>query len=135
KENNALEIDIPIRYFLKKRDGARVYHKTKVLSGVGIEHLSLGNIENPAKAGWDSLDYQVEGTAAYNAHGSWVISFARVRDSWVQQVRTFRHEKNVNGSHLLSNGILLNETRGVTISHCSFQRPQYGGAGGNGYMY
>src|SRR5690606_19868594 len=94
-----------------------------------------GNVENPAKEGWDSLDYQKEGTAAYNAHGSWLIKFSKVRDSWVQHVRTFRDEKNVNGSHLLSNGILLSETRGVTISHCVFQKPQYGGAGGNGYMY
>jgi hypothetical protein len=50
-------------------------------------------------------------------------------------VASFAPEGNTSTAHLLSNGIVVTDSRSVTIENCHFQRPQYGGGGGNGYMY
>lgn len=58
----------------------------------------------------------------------------RVRNSWLRQVYSFRPTQNGLNAHMLSNGLIISYSRGVTVEECRFQRPQYGGGGGNGYM-
>lgn len=132
--SNIIYIDIPVRYAMKTRDNARIYLAQPMLSEVGIEYLSIGNNQNN-KDGWGESDYTVSGTGAYETHAAYMISFSRVRNSWIRGVETFQPSGNSSTAHLLSNGILLTDSRSVTIDSCHFQRPQYGGAGGNGYMY
>lgn len=155
-ENRVLTIDIPTRYWLKTRDKPEVYPKSGMLEEVGLESLSIGNIQHPGKDGWKNLDFAAptgdytrrlaEGRnlpadfaatkkSAYDVHSSYAVALVNVVNSWVREVHSFRPEENSTGCHLLSNGIRLKEARCVTVEKCDFQHPQYGGGGGNGYMY
>lgn len=130
-----LTIDIPTRYALRTRDNARVYRKNNLIREIGLEHFSLGNVQNPRTNGWGESDYLNSGTGAYEVFGHDAIRFTRVRDSWIRGVETFRPAGNTSTCHILNNGIRLIECHAVIIAGCHFQRPQYGGAGGSGYMY
>ena len=129
-----LIIDSPTRYPLKTRDGAMVHHAKKHLTETGIENLSIANRENP-KPGWDEESYTAEGTGAWDVHFCHLIRFDFCQDSWVKNVYTYKPEVNLGDFHLLSNGILLDQCRNITIDSCDFQKPQYEGGGGNGYLF
>jgi hypothetical protein len=132
--NNLLILDAPTRYFLKTRDNARVYHAGKHITECGIEHLSIGNLENP-KPGWDEESYTSAGTGAYDVHFSHVILFNYSQNCWVKNLSTYKPDDNTQDVHILSNGIQLNQSRFITVDSCFFQKPQYEGGGGNGYMF
>jgi len=133
-DNNLLFIDSPTRYFLKTRDHARVYHAGPHLQESGIETLSIGNKQSP-KAGWEEESYTDQGTGAYYAHASHAIRVTNSMNCWIKKVQSYHPEENPDDYHLLSNGILLNQCRNSTVDSCYFQKPQYEGGGGNGYMY
>ena len=133
-QNNLLFIDAPTRYFLKTRDNAKVSHAGKHIRECGIEDLSIGNTENP-KSGWDEESYSTSGTGAYDVHFSQAISMNYVEDSWIKNVNTYKPEVNTLDFHILSNCLILRSCRQVTVDSCFFQKPQYEGGGGNGYMY
>lgn len=156
EEKQLLTIDIPTRYTLDPRDNARVSKKEGFLREVGIEQLSIGNIEHPGKDGWGSLDFAAPdgdytrrlaeannlpenfaavSKSAFDVHGSYAVIFRYVVDGWIREVNSFRPQENTTGAHLLSNGIVLRHCRNVTIQNCHLQLPQYGGGGGNGYMF
>lgn len=133
-----LTIDVPIRYYLKTRDNARVHRAVPHVEEVGLEDFSIGNREHPtasSRTGWGEEDYNTAGNGAYDAHASFAIAFLRVRNAWISGVASYRPPGNTVNTHLLSNGILLQNCRGVTVRNCDFQRPLFGGGGGNGYMY
>lgn len=132
--NNLLIIDAPTRYYLKTRDQARVYLAHPHLSECGIENLSLGNAEN-LDTGWGDNDYLLPGTGAYEVHASHAIHMRCVQNGWIRNVNSFRPSGNSDTVQLLSNGILLEQCRYITVDSCFFQKPQYKGDGGNGYMY
>ncbi len=132
--SKTLTIDVPTRYYLKTRDNARVYKVAPHLQEVGVERMSIGMRENP-NSGWGDNDYGVEGTGAYEVHGSHVINFYHVSNCWIRNVHTYRPPVNTGNYHTLSNIILIQMTRGVTIRDCVVERPQYEGGGGNGYGY
>lgn len=129
-----LEIDVPTRYAMLVRDTAMVYLAPAMIEETGVERLSMGNVQDTATTGWGENDYGTAGTGAYDAHDSWLVRFDRVRNGWIRGLETFQPAGNTTTAHLLSNGIQLNQTRGVTVDSCHLQRPQYGGGGGNGYM-
>lgn len=135
EENKEVGIDVPVRYYLKTRDNARMHHAPSFLEEVGLEDFSIGNIENPIEEGWLEADYTDPATGSYQVHNSYAIALVNVWNGWVRRVNTFRPEENSTSTHLLANGILCNWTRSITISDCDFQWPQFGGGGGNGYMY
>lgn len=132
--NNLLYIDSPTRYFMKTRDNARVYHAKHHLAECGVENMSIGNLENP-KSGWDEETYQTSGTGAYEVHFSHVIELRNCENSWVKNVHTFKPSQNETDVHVLSNCLILNQCRNITVNSCFFEKPQYEGGGGNGYMY
>ncbi|MEN8228491.1 MAG: T9SS type A sorting domain-containing protein [Bacteroidota bacterium] len=132
--SNLLILDTPTRYSLKTRDIARVYDARDHLVECGIENLSVGNRENP-KSGWDEESWEISGTGAFDAHFSHAIVFEYSEDCWIRNVRTYRPGENIRDIHLLSNCLLLNMCRHITVDSCDFQKPQYEGGGGNGYMY
>lgn len=137
-QNLTLTVDVPIRYYLKTRDQARVHLTHPHLEEVGLEHLSVGNLEHPKTKegeGWGALDFAKEGTPAYEVHASAAITFQHVRNGWIREVGTFVPTENTTEARILSNGIVLSECRGITVENCDFQRALYGGGGGNGYMY
>lgn len=132
---NSLTLDTPTRYYLKTRDNARVIRLAAgPVTEVGLEDFSIGNVQNPG-TGWREEDYNYPTNAAYYVHNSFLVKMLRARDSWMRRVETFQPAGNTTTCHLLSNGVLLQESSRLTLSECHFQRPQYGGGGGNGYMY
>ncbi|MCB9497699.1 MAG: hypothetical protein H6686_12505 [Fibrobacteria bacterium] len=130
-----ITLDAPVRYSLLRRDSAMVHASPSMLEEVGLEDFSLGNSQIATTSGWGENDYSVAGSAGYDAHASYAINFHGVRDGWIRNVRSFQPEGNTSGAHLLSNGILLNQTRGVLVDSCEIGHLQYGGGGGNGYAY
>ncbi|MEX0988518.1 MAG: glycosyl hydrolase, partial [Bacteroidales bacterium] len=132
--NGYLIVDIPTRYYLKTRDNARVYHAGDHIKECGIEDLSFGNLDN-SKSGWAEEDYNTIGTGAYDVHASHVMQFKYATDCWVKNVHTYKPEENTNDIHVLSNCLVMNMCRNITVDSCDFQKPQYEGGGGNGYMF
>jgi hypothetical protein len=133
-DRKLLILDAPTRYPLKTRDLARVYKAKTHLQECGLEDFSVGMRENP-KSGWGDEDYAVSGTGAYEAHFAQTLKFEYVENSWVKNVHSYKPPVNSLDVHLLSNCLLLNMCRHITVDSCDFQKPQYEGGGGNGYMY
>ena len=129
-----IETDIPARYYHLMRDNARVEKYQNRIRECGVEGLSVGNLQHPGK-GWQSEDYLVSGTGAYDVHASWVINFNRARNCWARDVHSYQPEGNSFTCHVLSNGILIQGSSNITLRNCSMKRPEYGGSGGNGYMF
>lgn len=129
-----IETDIPARYDHRVRDKARVEKYNGGIQECGIEDLSIGNVQHPGR-GWQSDDYLTEGSGAYDVHESWVIQFNRARNCWVRNVQSYQQEANTFTCHILSNGILVAVSSNITLKNCSMKRPEYGGKGGNGYMF
>jgi hypothetical protein len=132
--NNTLTVDAPTRYYLKLRDGAKVSKVTPVLSEVGLEDFSIGNRQS-ALSGFGNLDFNVAGTGAYEVHGSHLIGIYNAINCWARNIHTYKPSVNPGDFHLGSNGIRMERSRFVTIESCTFEKTQYKGEGGNGYMF
>ncbi len=104
------------------------------MTEVGIEDLSIGNVEHPG-TGWAENDWSNPAKGAYDVHGSWLVVLRNVRHGWIRRVHSFEADGNTLGTHMLSNGILVQDSRHVTVRDCDMQKVQYGGGGGNGYTY
>ncbi len=128
-------IDIPTRYALKTRDNARLVRATHSgIENIGLEDFSIGMLQRGGTA-WGEESYNAETHTAWHTHGCFAIYLQRVRDSWVRGVESYQSAGNSTTAHILSNGVGLDNACRVTLADCHFQRPQYGGGGGNGYMY
>jgi hypothetical protein len=132
---STVTLDAPIRHPLKLRDRARLSRLSEgPITGVGLEDFSIGSLQN-AGTEWGQGAYRTEGTPAREVHSSRLIELVRARDCWVRRVHSFQAPENTSTAHMLSNGITVLVSSHVTIEDCVFQRPQYGGGGGNGYMF
>lgn len=135
-------VDSPTHYTLKTRDRARVY-RIDPISEVGLESFAIGMVENTAT--WSRPESSSDNdhgaadtsTTGYQVHNSRAIHLENVRDAWIHDVDSFKPLANVHThAHVLSNAIWLEQSAfRVTITNCNFRRPQYRGAGGNGYMF
>ena len=136
KKKKILRIDAPTRYFMKKRDNARVCKLGKQLEECGIENLSIGNIQHSSNEDWNIGDaYTKEGTGAYDVHGSHLINFSNALNCWAYRIHTYRPKENKDDIHTLSNCMKASRSRFITMKNCNLQRSQYEGGGGNGYMF
>ncbi|GAB6927886.1 hypothetical protein JCM10914A_18690 [Paenibacillus sp. JCM 10914] len=131
---NTLIVDIPIRYTLKTRDNARVYKIGQAITEAGIENLSIGMRQHTG-SGWGDTDFNRSGTGAYDVHASKAVTFSHARNSWMDNVNSYRPSSNGSDIHLLSHGVVINQSRSITIQNSHLQKPQYRGEGGNGYLY
>ncbi len=129
-----VETDIPARYYYLKRDHARIEKYNSRIQECGVEGLSVANVQHPG-TGWQPGDYLIEGTGGNEVHASWVIDFSRARNCWARDVHSYQPEGNTFTCHILSNGIQVGISSNITLRNCSMKRPQYGGGGGNGYMF
>ncbi|MCX6180647.1 MAG: glycosyl hydrolase family 28-related protein [Bacteroidetes bacterium] len=131
-----ITIDVPLRYALKTRDAACVFKLSGMISEVGLLDFSIANIQNPATTGFGEEDYTTSGTAAYNSHSSYVISMSTVVNGWMKNISTYQPSTNTSSkSQMLSNGILVQNSKNVTVDNCTMRYAQYGGGGGNGYAF
>ena len=131
---NSITVDIPVRYYLKTRDNARLYKVNKPITECGIESLSIGNLQNN-KTGWGDDDYAVPGTGAFEVHNSHAIKMTNAENCWMKNVATFKPAANTLDIHVLSHSFRMVQCRLITVEACDFMKPQYEGEGGNGYMY
>ncbi len=128
-------IDIPTRYALKTRDNARLVRATHSgIDNIGLEDFSIGMLQRGGTA-WGEESYNTTTHTAWHTHGCFAINLQRVRDSWLSGVESYQPAGNSTTAHILSNGVGLDNSCRITLADCHFQRPQYGGGGGNGYMY
>lgn len=136
---NSIQIDIPTRYYLKTRDQARVFKLTvDPITEVGLSGFSIGQRQNEAVAtsGYRFNDYNNPDKPAYHIHGAHLISFNMVVDGWLTNVQSYRPAVNTNDLHMPSNGIVLSQSRNVTVDNVKMSRPQITNTGGgNGYAY
>ncbi|TLD69619.1 hypothetical protein FEM03_16815 [Phragmitibacter flavus] len=133
--NHIVTIDIPTRYSLTTRDNARLLLAAHSgLNEIGLENFSIGMLERTG-TGWAEEDYNSETNASWHTHSSFAITFQRTRDSWMTNVHSYRPEQNTTQTHILSNGVHLTDSCRITLADCHFQNAQYGGGGGNGYLY
>ncbi len=121
-----LEIDVPLRYAVKLRDNATVRREKGYLVGAGVESLGLANAVS-----WDD---------AWSVDRTHVLEFAHVVDGYVRDVQSFASPNAPvsgagAGAHLLSGGILVMESKRVTIEHTEMAEAQNRGGGGNGYLF
>lgn len=131
---NSITVDIPVRYYLKTRDNARLYKVNKPITECGIESLSIGNLQNN-KTGWGDDDFAVPGTGAFEVHNSHAIKMTNAENCWMKNVSTFKPVANTLDIHVLSHSFRMVQCRLITVEACDFMKPQYEGEGGNGYMY
>ncbi|GAB1414597.1 hypothetical protein MASR2M117_00030 [Paludibacter sp.] len=133
--NKTIEIDVPTRYYLKKRDNARVYIARPQISECGVENLSIGNVQHPNPDGWTEPDWNIQGKGHYDVHRSHLLEFINATDCWVRNVHTYKPQENKDNIHVLSNCLVLTQCRFITVQDCDFRNTQGKGGGGNGYLY
>ena len=134
--HNRLIIDAPTRYPLKVRDSARVLRLQTVVREIGLENFSIGMRQN-LTPGLGDEDYDTPDTGAYEMHSAAAILVsARVVDSWVWRVSSYRPTLNADNVHVLSRGIVLQAgSARTTVEANTMGFPQYRGGGGNGYLF
>jgi hypothetical protein len=118
--------DVPLRYVALVRDQASLRRQSGYLREVGIEALSLSNA-----VGWD---------AAWDEMQVHVLGFFGVKDAWVRDVATFvspiaPEEGKGAGAHLQSGGLIVAESKRVTVADTHLGYSQNRGPGGCGYLF
>lgn len=118
-EGDELRVDVPLRYPAKLRDQPEVRRDDGYLGEVGLRDLALST--------------RVDETAAWSAHRHHAVEFRRVMDAFVQRVATFDPVDD-GGAHLQSGGLLVADSRRVTIADSELCCAQNIGSGGDGYL-
>jgi Secretion system C-terminal sorting domain len=133
--NKTITIDLPVRYALKTRDAACIYKISGMISEVGLQDFSIANVQHPGTTGWAEEDYTTSTNSSFDCANSFVIKYSTVVNSWIKNIETYQPVSNTTKTHMLSNGIFVQFSKGVTIDNCKMSYAQFGGGGGNGYAY
>lgn len=134
-EEGTVTIDVPLRYELRKEDGARVLKLGgHMITEVGLEDFSIGMRQRPGEMIGEH-DVSKKEMPAYEVHQSHAIIFNEAENCWIRRVNSYAPEGNSGNVHVLSNGLKLERSRLVTVEKCDWRHSQYKGGGGNGYLY
>lgn len=119
-------LDVPLRYPAKIRDQASVRRQKGLLRECGVESLGLSNA-----ASWDD---------AWTVDQVHVLELYRTQDCWVRDVVSFASPLTPAagpgaGAHLQSSGILISESKRVTVADVKLGRAENRGGNGNGYLF
>lgn len=117
---NRVRLDVPLRYRARVRDGAALQKESGYLTEVGLEHLAVSNAVS-----WGTAWAENKATA---------VSFKAVRDAWVNDVHSVA-EPTEAPYHLRSYGVLVENSKRVSVLDSSMENPQNRGEGGNGYLF
>ncbi len=119
---HTVTLDVPLRYPVKRRDQAALQKESGYLSGCGVEQLSLSNA--------------VKWTAAWAENQVHVLALQGVKDGWVRGVSSApAPDAEPPGSHLQSSGLLIKDSKRITVTGCTLQNAQNRGDNGNGYLF
>ncbi len=133
-ESSTVLLDLPIPTAVY-RGNPLLFRLQPPVQEVGLENFSLANCEQTIPQGWGDKDADQPGSGAARVNRARAIQFLGVAHAWVRGVASFRPTDNTHGSHLASNGIELRDSRSVTLQEVRLSHPQYGGEGGNGYLF
>jgi hypothetical protein len=116
--DGAVELDVPLRYPLKLRDQASVRRVEGIVREVGLESLGFTNA--------------IAAGSAYAMDQVHVVTFTGVSDSWVRDVASFSLD---GGAHVQSGGVMIHQSKNVTVERVELGLAQHRGSGGNGYLF
>jgi hypothetical protein len=116
-----VEIDVPIRYAMLTRDSADVRRESGLITECGIARLSLSSAVD-----WDS---------AWSNDRSHVLGFDNAQDCWVSDLASWEGLVGDDAHHLQSGGILIDDSRRITVTSTTMEHAQNRGGGGNGYLF
>lgn len=115
-------VDVPLRYPAKLRDQPALRRETGYLTGVGVESLSIADSVAWADA-WKSL----------RAHA---IGFTAVKDGWIRDVQSFvPPTPGAAQYHLQNGGLIIKDSKRVTVDKVQLENAQNRGDGGCGYLF
>jgi hypothetical protein len=122
-EGCRVTLDVPLRYPALIRDAASLRIETGYLREVGVEDLSISTVGE-----WD---------AAWQSDRTHALSLIGVADGWIRRVHSFEspNSSDERERHVMSGGILLRDTKRVTVADSIMARAQNRGGGGNGYLF
>lgn len=131
-----IAVDLPVRFALLLRDGAFVRRVHPPMENTGIESLAIANLEIPLETGgWGDSENEIPGSGGYLGNQAAAVQFKGVANGWIRDVASFSPPENQGASHITSFGVRLRDSRSITLERVRFSHPQYGGKGGNGYMF
>lgn len=119
-------IDVPLRYPVKTRDKSSVRRMKGYLREVGVERLSISNAT--------SFD------AAWGQNQVHAIELSGVDNAWLREVHSFSSplapaSGDGAGAHLQSGGIVIKNSKRVTVAESRMGYAMNRGGGGNGYLF
>jgi len=112
-------LDVTLPYPLTTRDGARIERVDGYLDEVGLVGVGVSNA--------------VDWVTAWSLTQVHAVAFEGVRDAYISDLATFETPTQP-GYHLQSSGILVRNSRRVTLADSRLENPQNRGEGGNGYL-
>jgi hypothetical protein len=122
RKNKKVFLDVPLRCDMKLRDKASLRISKNYISECAIQDLSISDA-----VGWNE---------AWNNNRVHAICMSGVKDCWMKNVKSFDSPlEKAKGLHLQSCGVIIRNSKRVTISDCYFSCPQHRGGGGNGYLF
>ena len=116
-----ITIDVPIRYPLLVRDSADIRTERGYITECGIARLSLSSA-----VAWDD---------AWSNDRSHVLGFKNAQDCWATDLASWEGVAGDGTHHLQSGGILIDDSRRVTVTASTMEHAQNRGGGGNGYLF
>ena len=120
-DGDRVTLDVPLRYPALSRDGASLRVETGALRDVGLEGLAVSSVVDP--------------TAAWTADRSHAVAMVGVTDGFVRDVASWAPPGADDGDHLQSGGLLVQQSKRVTVSEVHLAEAQHRGEGGNGYLF
>lgn len=120
-ETQVLTLDVPLPYAIQVRDHARIERVDGYLHDVGIQGVGVSNA-TARDVAW----------AHSQVHA---VAFDGVYDAFVQDLTSFAGPGGEDGMHLQSSGLLVRNSRQVTVADSRLGFSQHRGEGGNGYLF
>jgi hypothetical protein len=118
-DGDQITLDVPLRSDALVRDQASLRPDEGYLTEVGLQDMSVST--------------QVDEAAALASVQHHAVAMVHVMDGWIRGVRTF-DPTDAGAPNLQSGGLLVQESRRVTIADVVLTGTQNHGDGGNGYL-
>ncbi len=118
---DVVELDVPLRYPVLTRDSASLRKVSGFIQECGVEDLALSNA-----IGYD---------AAWNFDRAHVLTLNQAKDCWIHNVHSFDSPSGEDDHHLQSGGVMVLNSKRVTILGCRMEKAQHRGSDGNGYLF
>jgi len=115
-----LGLDVSLPYPLKARDGLRIEKVDGLLTEVGLVGVGVS----------DATEWE----AAWSQDQVHAVAFEGVDNGFIQDVASFAGPGGDGHHHLQSGGVLVRNSRRITIADSHFANPQNRGESGNGYL-